>query len=159
MGFVTRFMNADHKYIDQLWSEFLSEKDDAIRVAELFDKFNTHIQKHISLEDNVLFPRFDAFTGLSNEEGPTCIARRDHTSILKLMKKVQDACERHDIKEVQNTGEHLGRVLAAHRQRENNIQYPVLDRFMEEDEWCAILAQVYQTDTAVGTYVETKARE
>lgn len=154
MGFVTRFMDADHIYIDQLWVEFLAEKENSIKAAQFFDKFQTHIQKHIHLEDTVLFPRFDVYTGLSDKEGPTVLARRDHEAITKLMAAVKSACEIRNMKEIQRLGEHLQRALFKHRERENKIQYPVLDSFISEDEWSHILERVYGTSDMSVVYTK-----
>ncbi|MFA6427357.1 MAG: hemerythrin domain-containing protein [Candidatus Magasanikbacteria bacterium] len=142
---IQEFMDADHAHVDHLWSDFLAEKHNPQKALELCKKFYSHIKKHIDIEDNVLFPRFDEFTGLSTEEGPTYIARRDHTSILKLIKQVEDACTRNDVGEIERVAEHLGKALHKHRERENLIQYPVLDSFIPDEEWSTILEHIYGT--------------
>lgn len=136
-------MVSDHAKLDQLWAEFMAETHSAQNAARLFQQFSDHIVKHMDLEDNVLFPLFDKHTGLEGGIGPTALVRRDHANILKLMETVKKTAATKDINKIQYASNHLQRALNAHRERENQMQYPVLDNVVNDGKWFEILKRIY----------------
>ncbi|PJA37253.1 hypothetical protein CO181_04300 [candidate division WWE3 bacterium CG_4_9_14_3_um_filter_43_9] len=97
----------------------------------------------MKLEDDYLFPRLNSYLGIDINSGLTAMAKRDHLIILKLLTFTEEAEKARDIKKAILTGRHLDRALKKHREREQMIQYPVSDVFIERDEWEIMLIKIY----------------
>lgn len=134
-------MDKDHERIDKQWCAFMAEATNAELASCLFLEFSNHIQKHINLEDNVLFPRFEKYTGLDKNTGIIAIMRNDHKNILKLLGSVRQARETNDIKKIREAGFHLHRALNAHNKREDTVPYPLFDELFSDAEWTSILTR------------------
>ena len=145
MGTISGFMADDHDVIDQLWNDFTAATSDPTIALDLFIKFRNHILKHMELEETVLFPMFDNYTGLDKGIGPTTILQRDHAAIKKLIHEVQEACILDKRDEIKKLGSHLDHALKKHTEREKKTQYPVFDNFIRPDEWQNILNRIYHS--------------
>ena len=143
MADITMFMNSDHAYIDGLWGEFLGERSDAERAAQLFKIFKEHIERHIKLEDEYLFPALEKHLGFQGELGPTALAVEQHKNIIKLVGLVDEAGKTKALEKIIFAGNNLRSALAAHRETENEIHYPVSDFFIKDDEWEKMKQEVY----------------
>lgn len=147
MNSIATFMDQDHEELDLLWDDFL-QKINSVETLEpaklVYREFYDHIGKHIKLENTVLFPLFDKYTGLENGEGPTGNARRDHKNIAKLLNTVKKAIETNDLHLIRYSGKHLHRALIKHRERENAIQYPVLDGIIKNEELEKMINKIYK---------------
>ena len=143
MNHVSMFMDADHQYLVRLLDEVIAEKIDSQRAKNIFAIFSIHLEKHILLEDQILFPRFDEYIGVKKGMGPSVIAKRDHENILKLLDQVKQAFENYNLQKIHYAGHHLYRALTKHHEREGQIQYPLSNKFIPEDEWKSILFTIY----------------
>lgn len=139
-------MTADHQYLDDLWAEFMAEDTNSANAILLFNGFRDHLSSHIKLENEALFPRFDAYLKIDTDIGPTVIARRDHENILKLLTAVAEACLTNQIAKIKYASSHLHDALLKHHEREAEIQYPLGDTFIPADEWGQILLKFYGED-------------
>lgn len=144
MGKIFEFMNKDHADLDDEWSRFKAEIENEKTASELFLKFFVHLHKHINLEDEVLFKRFEEYSGLNENEGLTAILRNDHKSIQRLLAAVKSAFVVNNLQRVRYASLHLQRALTAHAERENAVPYVLLDRFITGSEWENALANHYK---------------
>lgn len=144
MGKILEFMNNDHVELDKEWSEFKSEIENEIVASELFLKFFIHLHKHINLENEVLFRRFEEYSGLDENQGLTAGLRNDHKNIQKLLAAVKSAFVINNLERVKYASLHLHRALAAHAEREKAVPYVLLDKFITEPEWEKDLSEYYK---------------
>jgi len=141
---ISDFMNNDHAHIDQLWADFLAQKNNAAEAKKSFQKYYNYLTKHIDLENNELYPRFDRFIGFEPGNGPTTILKHDHSVIGKLLNEIRLACETNDSHHIDYLCEHFQKAMASHRERENQLEYPLLDRIISQEEWQKIMQRIYQ---------------
>lgn len=143
MGIILTFMNADHAKLDRMLDDFLAAEINSGKAKKYFADFHDYIRLHIKLEDTVLFPRFDAYMGMTEGIGPTIVARRDHGNIIKLLLDLRKHSEADDKEKIQYVSLHLHRVMKKHHDREKEIQYPLTDMLIEPAEWQRILQEIY----------------
>ena len=143
LGFITKFMNNDHAYLHDLWVEFSNEKQNPIHLKKLFRKYKRHLLLHIKLEDKFLFPRLNKYLGIDKKSSLTNIIDQDHRKIEKLLALTEKAVLSGDLIKITTTGSHLDCALKKHQEREAEIQYPVSDAFVGQDEWEQMLDKVY----------------
>ena len=70
-------------------------------------------------------------------------ARNDHEGLLKLLGLMEEAVQKQNKESILYHGKNLARALKTHHAREDEIQYPVSDRFINEEDWKNILTSVY----------------
>ncbi|MFA4834284.1 MAG: hemerythrin domain-containing protein [Patescibacteria group bacterium] len=142
-GLVSNFMDADHTYLDKLWTKFLGEENNPEKSSNLLKRFKQHLLLHIRLEDNFLFPLLNSHINMGVNPGLLAMAIRDHRNIIKLLVMVEEASLGGDIGKVKITSRHLQHALKKHRRREDEIHYPVCDFFIEPKEWNSALFKIY----------------
>jgi len=142
-GLVSNFMDADHAYLDKLWTKFLNEENNSEGSSNLLKRFKRHLFLHIRLEDDFLFPLLNSHISMGINPGLLAIAHRDHRNIIKLLAMVEEASLGEDIKKIKIASRHLQRALQKHRLREDEIHYPVCDFFIEPKEWSSALFKIY----------------
>lgn len=133
---VTGLLTADHRRLDAVLADVKQEvKDqDLARARSLFAGFRRGLERHILVEEEVLFPAFEHHTG-AREGGPTAVMRAEHAEIRRLMADVAGALEAAEGPPATTTPlAELTAILYAHNGKEERILYPMSDRALAEDE-------------------------
>jgi iron-sulfur cluster repair protein YtfE (RIC family) len=93
---------------------------------DLYAEFAAGLQRHIGFEEDLLFPAFEAGTGMPPTAGPTAVMRAEHREILELLERIAagigDAAAR-----VEPLRERFHAVLGDHNLKEEHILYPGTD--------------------------------
>jgi hemerythrin superfamily protein len=130
---IADFMQRDHERLDGLFKEFQSEKArDMAKAKYCFAEFKRGLQRHIVWEEEMLFPRFEQWTGVA-DRGPTAVMRLEHRRLKELLDGMHDrvAAGRTDTDEYERE---LQQVLMVHNTKEESILYPAIDRCVPEQE-------------------------
>lgn len=77
---------------------------------------------HFAAEEEVLFPAFEARTGMRN--GPTQVMRTEHAEVRELLADLTDAAAGGDVEGVRGYAEPLLILLQQHNMKEEHILYP-----------------------------------
>jgi iron-sulfur cluster repair protein YtfE (RIC family) len=124
---------ADHERLDNCLHRFQTlKRSDAPAARESFKEFKFGLQRHIIWEEQILFPRFEAKTGMY-DMGPTEVMRREHRHIGALLEAIHAKVARGD-PESDNEERDLLEALATHNQKEETVLYPALDRLLSDAE-------------------------
>jgi hemerythrin-like domain-containing protein/uncharacterized protein (DUF2249 family) len=125
---VTSFLQNDHRRLDDMIPEV-----ERLATASLFDEARAHFKEfvcgldwHIDVEEQVLFPFFEAKTGMKS--GPTMIMRGEHIEIRGRMQQLTEALAAHDPARVHDALGNLTSFLASHNAKEERMLYPMTDR-------------------------------
>ena len=130
MESITADFAADHDRLDALFTEFQAlKRKDPPAAKEMFKAFLKCLTRHIVWEEDVLFPQFEAKTGM-RDSGPTAVMRMEHRQIKAhldaIHEKVRVADPDSDAAEAA-----LLRVLADHNMKEERILYPAIDNGLD----------------------------
>jgi hypothetical protein len=89
---VTGYLHWDHRRLDALLESSRSSLGDGAHAdaAARFLEFATGLGRHIRMEEEVLFPAFEASTGMRGA-GPTTVMRGEHLEILGILGEMK-AC-------------------------------------------------------------------
>ena len=90
------------------------------------------LERHIELEEGLLFPAFEERTGM-NEGGPTATMRLEHGQMRGLFAHLRAAAEARDAARYLETSDALLAILEPHNLKEENMMYPMLDQALGED--------------------------
>jgi hemerythrin-like domain-containing protein len=128
MKTVTGIMNKEHERIGNLLGEFEANLDkDKKTVADFFNTFEWNLQKHLFVEERVIFSAFNP-PNLEQDDNDLSNLLKDHAEILSLLEKIRDNIDgdiKHDVWELKN-------IITAHAEFENEIFYPRLDEELDD---------------------------
>jgi hemerythrin-like domain-containing protein len=115
------YIKADAAVADERWPE----------AAIAFDRFRALMERHLSVEEERLFPRFEAATGIV--AGPTRVMRIEHQQLRALFDEMAAAVRTERADNFSGAGETMMMMMAQHNLKEENVLYPACDRALQSD--------------------------
>lgn len=133
MTTILDFLGSDHRACDDLFAA--AEENVAQRNWDLggtlFDQFYKAMERHFAMEEDVLFPAFEAKTG--NAMGPTQVMRMEHAQMRALMDDMKAAVAAGNSTDYLGLSETLNMLVQQHNLKEENMLYPMADRALAGD--------------------------
>jgi len=141
MSTILELFGDDHRRCDEQFAqaEAAARAGDMGRCAGLFETFRGALLRHIRLEEEVLFPGFEAATG--NTGGPTRVMRDEHAMLRELMERLGTAAVAGATADYLAAARTLTMLLEQHNMKEEGILYPMCDRVLAH-EWDRLRAQI-----------------
>lgn len=130
MTTIRQLMSNDHRHCDDLFAAV----EEAIAAKQLeparlaFHGFQQAMLTHFSGEEEILFPGFEASTGMTH--GPTHMMRLEHAQIRSLLDEAVEALANDDVEAYLGTADTLIIMLQQHNMKEENILYPMCDQHL-----------------------------
>lgn len=130
MHTILEFMGSDHHACDDLFAsaEDAVAKKDWNSARSLFDRFQAAMAHHLAMEEEVLFPAFEARTGMSM--GPTQVMRSEHVQMRDLIADMGRAVAESDQDSYLGLSETLNMLMQQHNLKEENVLYPMTDQVL-----------------------------
>jgi regulator of cell morphogenesis and NO signaling len=137
---IADYFEQDHDRLDQLYRDYLQLKRVHFANArEKFISFKHGLERHITWEEEILFPLFQRKTG--TVEGPVAVMEDEHRQILNILEHINLKLQNNDSSS--NRFEHdLMVLLGGHNIKEENVLYPVLDHLLTQDEKANLVQQI-----------------
>ncbi len=133
MSTILDFLGSDHRACDDLFAS--AEADVAQNnwdsARTLFVRFREAMAHHLSMEETVLFPAFEARTG--NSMGPTQVMRMEHEQMRGLMQDMAGAVAAGNQNAYLGLSETLNMLMQQHNLKEENMLYPMSDQVLSGD--------------------------
>ena len=130
MSTILEFMGGDHRSCDDLFAsaeEAVAKKNwDSAR--SLFGRFQAAMAHHLAMEEEVLFPAFEARTGMSM--GPTQVMRMEHEQMRGLIEDMARAAAEANHNTYLGLSETLNMLMQQHNLKEENMLYPMSDQVL-----------------------------
>jgi hemerythrin-like domain-containing protein len=141
MQLISDYMNKDHRHCDEAFAraENRAAAGDCAGLERDGGTFLREIERHIEIEEKLLFPAFEEKTGMSS--GPTQVMCMEHEQMRGMFAQMRAAIEAQDTKQYLSTAQTLHMLLQQHNMKEENMMYPMLDQALGEDAR-GVLAQV-----------------
>jgi len=137
---IADYFEKDHDRLDQLYRDYLEFKHVHFANArENFISFKHGLERHITWEEEILFPMFQKKTGIV--DGPVAVMEDEHRQILDMLERINLRLQNNDSSS--NRLEHdLMVLLGHHNVKEENVLYPVLDHLLNQDEKANVIQQM-----------------
>jgi len=134
------FFAQDHRDCDSRWAELeeLLDSGDNDATNQAWREFDDRMRRHFAMEEDVLFPAFDARSGMGGG-GPTAMMRMEHQQMRGLLDQIGAAMSTGDTEEALDLGDTLLMVIQQHNVKEEGMLYPMAENMLAM-EW-AILAE------------------
>jgi iron-sulfur cluster repair protein YtfE (RIC family) len=133
MHTILDFLGSDHRACDDLFASAeaaVAQKNwDSAR--DLFARFQAAMARHLAMEEDVLFPAFEARTG--NSMGPTEVMRMEHAQMRGLLQEMASAVAAGDQGRALGLSETLNMLMQQHNLKEENMLYPMSDRLLDSE--------------------------
>ncbi len=141
MGTINDYMSRHHKDCDGVFAraEQMAGESDWAGLQREGGLFLREMERHIGMEEDVLFPAFVDRTGMA--DGPVETMRMEHEQMRGMFEQMRAAIEAKDAEQYLGVGETLLVLLQQHNMKEENILYPMLDESLGE-EARSLLAQI-----------------
>ena len=128
----TEVLHHHHKHCDELFAEAEAAAlgGDWAAGAAGFARFHGELEAHFATEEQVLFPAFEAATGMTG--GPTQMMRFEHAQMRELLGQMQAALDQRGRDAYAGAAETLLVLMEQHNMKEENILYPMCDRTLAD---------------------------
>lgn len=128
MTTLSHYLSEEHTVCD----DDFAEAENAVAAANwgaadrAYGDFRAAMRRHFSHEEEVLFPAFEARTGMAG--GPTEVMRNEHQQMNNLMDGMTTALTQRDKDGFLGLSETLLMIMRQHNMKEENILYPMADQ-------------------------------
>lgn len=125
---LTDFLTNEHRDCDALFAdaENAAHEGDLAAAGSAFAAFAESLRQHLAIEEEVLFPAFEARTGMAG--GPTAVMRMEHVQMRTLLEQPQRALDAGSLDDFLGLGETLNVLVQQHNMKEEQMLYPMCDR-------------------------------
>ena len=129
---ISRFLSAEHTHCDDLFvaAENAVASADWQNGLPHFQAFEAATLHHFMREEAVLFPAFEARTGMSH--GPTAVMRGEHDDVRETLQSMGQALVKHDTETYLGLAETLLMLLRQHNLKEEQMLYPMADQALAD---------------------------
>lgn len=136
------FFAQDHRDCDSRWAELegLLDNGDTDAANQAWREFDDGMRRHFAMEEDILFPAFDARSGMGGG-GPTAMMRMEHQQMRGLLDQIGAAMNSDDAEEALDLGDTLLMVIQQHNVKEEGMLYPMAENMLA-GEWAALAKQL-----------------
>jgi hemerythrin-like domain-containing protein len=130
MSTISEFMTPDHSRCDDYFAkaEAAAANGDWSACHSAFNSFVDATQHHFAMEEEVLFPSFEARTGMTM--GPTQMMRMEHRQMSDLIAQMVDAVQQQNQGEFLGLSETLLMIMQQHNLKEEQMLYRMADEVL-----------------------------
>ncbi|WP_367398035.1 hemerythrin domain-containing protein [Azonexus sp. R2A61] len=122
----------DHKHCDDLFAAAEQAAGQDVAAAKAaFARFREAMLAHFTGEEEILFPAFEARTGM--RMGPTQVMRSEHAQMRELMDDAVDLLAAGKSDDFLGQAETLLIMMQQHNMKEENVLYPMCDQHLAGD--------------------------
>ncbi len=130
---ITDYMTRHHKHCDDAFAraEEMAVASDWTGLERDGGAFLREMERHIVLEESLLFPAFEDRTGMAG--GPTATMRMEHVQMRGMFAQMRAAIDKKDAAGYVDVAETVLLLMQQHNMKEESIMYPMLDQALGED--------------------------
>ncbi|MGF1729703.1 hemerythrin domain-containing protein [Photobacterium kasasachensis] len=140
MANINTYMTQHHRSCDHLLVEAEGPLAEGNWTAfsQAWSQFEAETLHHFDLEEDILFPAFEAQTGMTS--GPTMVMRQEHAQVRSLFEQMQQAISEQATERAMGIVESTMLLIQQHNMKEEQILYPMSDAHLANGE--EIVAQM-----------------
>lgn len=133
METIAQTLSQDHSRCDQLFAkaEESVAKTDWERANTDFANFRDAMERHFTMEEEVLFPTIEQRAG--QRIGPTQVMRMEHQQMRQVFVEMAESVAQQDSDEYLGMSETLLMLMQQHNGKEEHMLYPLSDRILQRD--------------------------
>ena len=139
-GLIT-FFSEDHRECDDAWAalEAAASAADKAKSGTLWPVFSARLLHHLKMEEDILFPAFEAATGMRG--GPTSVMRSEHTQMRAVLTEMERRMSTGDLDGLLDQGDTLLMLIQQHNAKEEGMLYPMAEQALSA-QWDSLAARL-----------------
>ena len=140
---INEALSWDHDRLDALEAEAFRKRaeGDLKSARDTYALFAAGLRRHIAFEEQILFPAFEATSGMPAIAGPTAVMRAEHREIEDLIGRIEAGIAEKDAP-VEKLRRSLHEVLGEHNYKEEEVLYPATDQLLGPDRADHLVGQI-----------------
>jgi hemerythrin-like domain-containing protein len=147
---INEYLAEDHRRCDDLFADAVAaaSRGGLDKARETFERFHAAIERHLAIEEEILFPAFEKHTEAS--DGPTHAMRMEHAQMRELFGQMHMALASGAIDAFLGVSETLMVLMLQHNLKEENRLFPMAERALQDgsDEVVAAMQAVAEEAAA-----------
>ncbi len=129
MASIKGYLTQDHRDIDEFFTNLENKVNEDIENAnDEFEKFTFELEKHLQMEEKVMFLEFEQATGMT--QGPTQMMRMEHNQMRELILVMKNAIENKDKQAFFSVSETLMMLMQQHNMKEEQMLYTMAEQHL-----------------------------
>ncbi len=129
---IKEYLTNDHRRCDDVFAQMEEKAHNSLSDAkELTQEFIADMERHFQREERIVFPEFEAKTGMVN--GPTEMMRQEHAQMRNLMQQFLEAIENDDKDKFFGLSETLMILLQQHNMKEEQMLYTIVQQHLSAE--------------------------
>jgi len=129
---IKEYLTNDHRRCDEVFAKMEEKANASLADAkELAEEFVADMEHHFQMEERVMFPEFEAKTGMTM--GPTEMMRQEHSQMRNLMAQLNEAIENNDKDKFFGLSETLMILLQQHNMKEEQMLYTMAQQHLSAE--------------------------
>ena len=134
MAILSSYMKADHRACDESFANMENEVSDEnwTNATKLFEAFASDLNYHFDMEENVMFPAFEARSAQAHCN-PTPVMIQEHAQMRRVVEQMRKDVDEKDKNHFFGLSETLMMTLQQHNMKEEQMMYPMVDQVLESE--------------------------
>lgn len=130
MKTICTYLKDDHMRCDALFEQAQASvaQGDWAQAEASFAGFCQALERHMAMEDTVLFPAFEAAIGSAN--GPTAGMRTEHRHIRGLVERLAESIRQRHVQYFFDHVDTFQMLMQQHNLKEEDMLYPLAERML-----------------------------
>lgn len=130
---ISEFLTQDHRDCDEMFAKLENTvaSENWNEVEKVFAGFKSDMQHHFDMEEKVMFPTFEARTGMQG--GPTQVMRMEHSQMSQVMEQMKLDIENKNKDHFFGLSETLMMLMQQHNMKEEQMLYRMADQHLGAD--------------------------
>ena len=132
MSSISEFMTEKHRECDDVFAqaEAAVSKENWPEATTLWQTFVNELETHLQSEEEILFPKFEAATGMTS--GPTAVMRMEHGQMRSLVTQISASLNEKNKSEYLSAAETLMVLMQQHNMKEEMMLYPMSEQHIPD---------------------------
>lgn len=130
---ISSFLTQDHRDCDEMLAKLENtvNLENWDEVKKVFEEFHSDMIHHFDMEEKVMFPAFEAKTGMQG--GPTQVMRMEHAQMSQVMEHMKVDVQNKDKNHFFGLSETLMMLMQQHNMKEEQMLYRMADAQLGSD--------------------------
>lgn len=142
---INDYMMNDHHEVDAIFerARAAAETADWAALERDSEMFLRRIERHIEMEEEILFPAFDEASGMAGV-GPSQTMIEEHVMMRPMFAQMREATQAHNAAQYLAVAQTLHELLQQHNMKEEQMMYPMTDRALGPDDAKKLVVELKQ---------------
>ena len=132
MSTIKEYLTTDHRRCDEFFASMEAKANESLEDAKAdYEEFAKATERHFQMEERVMFPEFEAKTGMT--QGPTEMMRHEHAQMRNLTKQMAEAMQDGNKDKFFGLSETLMILMQQHNMKEEQMLYTMAQQHLSAE--------------------------